>query len=154
MKKYIIIYFLFVNLIIIAQKWDHTYGTSYNDEFFEDVIEYYDKGYLISGGNDVWPYPNLLIKTDINGNVLWQKTIQHSQYDILKGAIDQNSSGEIVVARAMWPDNDPWPSITKLDSCGNKIWCRTFIDEDYFWGGIEDVIFYGNGDVLALGWLE
>ncbi len=153
--RYIIFAIVFLTLNSFAQKWDKTYGTTYYDEYFEDLVECYDHGYLISGSNDLSPYPNLLIKTDINGSILWEKTIQHANYSIAKGAIDQNCSGEIAIARCLnFPNGDQWPSIIKLDSCGNKLWCRVYIDDEYNSGSIQDVILCENGDVLALGYMQ
>ena len=101
MKQILIVFLILQSSFVISQKWSETYGNSYTEEYFHDVIECYDKGYLISGANDISPYPNLLIKTDINGSVLWEKTIQHNDLSIAKGAIDQNISGEIAIVRCL-----------------------------------------------------
>ena len=150
MKQILIVFLILQSSFVISQKWSETYGNSYTEEYFHDVIECYDKGYLISGANEVSPYPNLLIKTDLNGSVLWGKKIQHNIYNVGKGAIDQNSIGEIAITRFLsFPSGDQWPSVIKLDSCGNKLWCRVYIDDEYSHGWLEDVILYDNGDVLA-----
>ena len=134
-----------------SQKWDNTFGTTNYKEGCADVLECYDKGYLISG----WYQQlggNWIIKTDINGNLLWDKIIIHDEYEVGDGAIAQNSSGEFATVRCFnFPNGDQWPSVIKLDSCGNKLWCRVYIDDEYNSGCMQDVILFDNGDVLALG---
>lgn len=155
MKNQIIFAILILQTcLLIAQKWDMTYGTSNLDEGFQDVIECYDNGYLICGGTGAEPYINLLIKTDINGNLLWEKSIQHNQFAINGEGVSQNSSGEIVVVGALFEVGGPWPIITKFDECGNKLWCRTYIEEGFDWGVFWDVILLENGDAIALARLD
>ncbi|MCB2219588.1 MAG: T9SS type A sorting domain-containing protein [Bacteroidetes bacterium] len=134
-----------------AQKWNHVFGTTNYKEAFADVLGCYDKGYLISGWYQQFD-GNWIIKTDINGNLLWDKIITHNEYEVGDGEIDQNKSGEIVFARYLnFPEGGQWPLVIKLDSCGNKLWCRVYIDDEYMHGWFEDVIHFDNGDVLALG---
>jgi len=143
--------FLFILGDSFSQKWDNTFGTPGKDETFIDVLESYDRGYLLSGNSYIPTNSSWLIKTDINGNLLWDKFISHNSYDFFSGYFDQNSSGELVVGRTLklGPGNN-WPSLVKLDPCGNKLWCRAFIDEDFMWGWFNDVILLNNGDVIGL----
>ncbi|MBM3437069.1 MAG: hypothetical protein FJY07_12740, partial [Bacteroidetes bacterium] len=61
--------------------WPKYYSKTNNDSYSDDITEMYDKGYLICGnyngyyGSDFkqWSW---LIKTDINGNILWDKIIE------------------------------------------------------------------------------
>ena len=140
---------------LLSQKWDHTYGTLNNTETCWDISETYDHGYLISGSYKIPTSSNWLIKTDINGNILWDKLILHDVHKVFSGELDQNNSGEIAIGRCITYDNgDQWPVLIKLDSCGNKLWCREYIDEDYSHGWFEDVILFDNGDVVALAYLS
>jgi hypothetical protein len=63
------------------------------------VIESYDKGYLLLGkfGANYSKY-NWLIKTDINGEVLWEKTIGDGQHAIVFDEISEDQSGNIYKA--------------------------------------------------------
>lgn len=148
------ILFIFSLILLIqssnAQKWDTLYGSPYYKEGLSDLIEYYDKGYLIYGFRDFPYYDNWLIKTDINGGMIWDKIIFHNNDQTNARTIDQNSSGNIIGAGAIWFDNENWPYLIKLDACGNKIYCRVYIDDFYEWGVFNDAIFFDNGDVLAL----
>ena len=40
-----------------------------------------------------------------------------------------------------------------MDSCGNKLWCRYYIDNNYSHGWFRDLILFENGDILALGYM-
>ncbi len=89
------------------KEWDKTYGSSARDEIV-NIIETKEDGYLISsdsysprGGEKtennlgfqcVW-----LIKIDLQGNVLWDKTVQtYGENDV--GYVIQTNDGSIVVA--------------------------------------------------------
>ena len=121
MKNIFLIY-LFLCLLLIdvrSQKWENNFGTSSHNETTRDVTESYDNGYLISGSYKVPTPSNWLIKTDINGNILWDKVILHNELEVFSGYIAQNNSGEIAIGRCLTYNNgDQWPNVTKLDSCG------------------------------------
>ncbi len=137
-----------------GQKWETIFGNPGTDEAFSDLFEQYDGGYLISSFYEVndgcW-----LIKTDINGNVLWDKFLVWPDVKIFGGFIDQDLSGNTYIASVIYGDVEGyWPMITKLDSCGEKVWCRVFADYDYNYGWFDDVFVLENGDVVALGYLD
>ena len=72
--------FIFLDGISYAQQWEYTYGGAGRQSGFK-MLETYDNGFAILGltgpiGSD----RIFLIKTDINGNVLWTKTIGSSLY--------------------------------------------------------------------------
>ncbi len=135
-----------------SQKWYNFFGTSNHNETNRDITEAYDNGYLVSGSYKIPTPSNWLIKTDINGNILWDKVILHDLLEVFSGYLDQNNSGEIAIGRCLTYDNgDQWPMVLKLDSCGDKLWCREFIDNNYSHGWFTDIICLDNGDVLALG---
>lgn len=145
---------LIIQINLFGQKWDHIFGTSGYKEACADILECYDKGYLISGWYEQLN-GNWIIKTDFNGNLLWDKIIIHNEYGVVDGLIDHNNSGEFVIARCLnFPNGDQWPSVIKLDSCGNKVWCRVFVDDEYNSGCMQDVILFDNGDILALGYMQ
>jgi len=137
-----------------SQKWNHIYGNPGTDEAFSDIIELYDKGYLIAGyfeeNQGCW-----LIKTDLNGAILWEKFLSWDNVSIYGAFLGQDDSGNIYLASSVagYPTGN-WPIITKLDSCGNKVWCRVFKDEYFNYGWFDDVLVLDNGDILALAYLD
>jgi len=102
-------------------------------------IEYYDHGYLLMGRNR-WSYPkyNWLIKTDINGNVLWEKTFGNGNDGINIYGLALNNDNELyLVGRNSWVGDYADPMIMKLNTCGEKQWCKIFSSpgyQDYFRG--------------------
>ncbi|MEZ5196322.1 MAG: hypothetical protein R2764_07980 [Bacteroidales bacterium] len=138
-----------------GQKWDTIYGNPGISESFRDLKEFYDNGYLISGGHKN-PQGNWLIKTSINKNILWEKIITWENTTVYSGYMDQDSNGNIYIASTINSEiNGFWPMAIKLDSCGEKLWCRVFQDYDnYNYGWFNDVLALDNGDMLAVGELD
>ncbi|MBI4284933.1 MAG: S8 family serine peptidase [Chloroflexi bacterium] len=109
--------------------WDKTFGSTASD-YGRAVLQTADGGYVVAGYTysygagkaDVW-----LIKTDINGNKLWDKTFGGAGSDyglavcaapgggyVVAGYTDSSGSG----------GTDIW--LIKTDASGNKVWDKTF----------------------------
>lgn len=140
--------FVLISNILFPQKWENSIGFPNQDETSRRVLEQYDKGYFISGQyNDLgW-----LVKTDINGNLLWDKVIGvEPDITITEKTIFDND-GNIYVFGLI--DNDVeafWPMAIKLNACGEIIWCKSFYFDEYNFGSFTDAIMLDNGDLLAL----
>ncbi|MCD4773820.1 MAG: T9SS type A sorting domain-containing protein, partial [Bacteroidales bacterium] len=94
------------------------------------MIESYDHGYLLTGRiYHNYPRYNWLIKTDVNGDVLWEKTIGEGINTILLYGMGMNNEGELYLSGSTMIE-DPLgygdPLIIKLNECGEKEWCRIF----------------------------
>ncbi len=86
------------------------------------VIETYDKGYLLVDNETVFSW---LIKTDINGNKLWEKRVGDGQHHIYFENVEQTSDNGIILGGGFSkydPANND-PAIVKLDACGELEWC-------------------------------
>jgi hypothetical protein len=122
----------FPHLGIFSQsRWIQTYHEN-EDVVIHNVKESYDKGYLLLGkhGPNYSKY-NWLIKTNINGEVLWEKTIGNGVNSIALLDMEQDNSGNIYLGgstKAYDPQGDPL--ILKLNPCGEKEWCTIFYTED------------------------
>jgi len=109
--------------------WDKTFGGPNYDQG-SSVQETYDGGYIITGltesygagDGDVW-----LIKTDPDGNKVWDKTFGGSSRDRSESIKVTNDDGYIIVGftESYGAGNrDIW--LIKTDSDGNKVWDKTF----------------------------
>lgn len=139
---------------LIAQNlqiaWEKTIGGSLVDTPSK-IIKTIDGGYLVCGtsnsnmsGNksqncygyvDYW-----IVKLDMNGNILWEKTIGGSASDDLTSAIE-TSSGDIILAGSSNSDIsydktensrgglDFW--VVKINSLGTIIWDKTYGGSGY-----------------------
>jgi hypothetical protein len=110
-------------------EWDRTFGRSDRDKGYS-VQQTSDGGFILvgytesfgAGWEDVW-----LIKTDADGNKLWEKTFGGSGWD--GGfSVQQTSDGGFIIAGATWSfgagEGDVW--LVKTDASGNIEWDRTF----------------------------
>jgi hypothetical protein len=123
---------IFQTINIYGQnRWIKTYHEN-ADVYIENISESYDNGYLLSGkfGPNYSKY-NWLIKTNINGEILWEKTIGDGLKAIGLWDISQDDNGSIYLCGSTL-SYDPYsdPLIIKLDSCGEKQWCRDFYTEN------------------------
>jgi hypothetical protein len=153
MRQFSLICFLTVIIQFSAysqSRWVKHYMDNYNSPVLDLNIAY-DNGYLLSG----WITPNYppyswLIKTDINGGVLWLKLvggINGHSVCIYKSC--QNLIGEIFLCGCIISSDDANPIIVKLNACGEKEWCReltTISNNDTFW----DVVYTNDGGCAAL----
>lgn len=124
--------FLFLELssYIYAQTWPRTYDTIHNS-WVHEIIETYDRGYLILGQVDpgfggIDQTSCWMIKTDINGNLLWDKRIYNPAYLNWANDITQTPDGGFILIGST-AQLDPGESdimFVKFDACGNREWCN------------------------------
>jgi hypothetical protein len=153
-QTFILTIIVLITVISFAQKWENIFGYPGTDEAFSDVIEYYDNGYLISAYYETnigcW-----LIKTDVNGEMLWEKFITWPEVSIFGAHLDQDEFGNIYMASVVAGEPSGfWPMITKLNACGEKVWCRVFPEDDYIFGSYQDVMVLENNNIIALAQFE
>jgi hypothetical protein len=120
-----------------AQTWPKFYfyeGASKSSS--ECAEETYDKGFALLSKLGGFPYPveaGWLIKTDINGEILWTRTLGNKEYyytscNSLKATSD---SGIIISMNTGYLENSPFGGtknavFMKLNSCGQVDWCKIF----------------------------
>jgi hypothetical protein len=113
--------------------WDKTFGGKNSDDEGFSVQQTTDGGYIVCGttyssvvgGEDV-----RLIKTDAEGNALWDKTFGGSDWDSGRSVQQTADGGYIVCGSTESSDGgaDIW--LIKTDANGNKLWDKTFGSEN------------------------
>ena len=101
-----------------------------NQTSFIDLNNYMSQGYrikkhmqslLISGLTD-GASDYALVKTDFNGNIIWNKTYGGNQDDHCFG-MDLGSNGNVFLTGHTLSGTENWDTYTiKIDSNGNSIW--------------------------------
>ena len=122
--------------------WDKTFGGSGREGEYNinnwpivpTIQQTNDGGYIISsytesfdtkhGWNGAW-----LVKTDAEGNELWNKTSLDSQVGC---SVQQTSDGGYIIVgiNHTKQGHDDCACLVKTDSLGNKEWLKTFDDSD------------------------
>lgn len=127
-----ILYLALLILILLtkanAQQWHQVYFPNRSNGF-GGVFESYDKGYVLGGGFNSGGVPaqGMIIKTDINGEMLWYKTV--SFFNDATHIMDINQTydnGMILTGITGEQTNQHNPFIMKLNQCAEPEWCRIY----------------------------
>jgi len=132
--------------------WAKTYGGT-NDDWAYSVQQTSDGGYIVAG----WTYSFgagwsdiLLIKTDVNGNIIWAKTYGGTNSEWAY-SVQQTSDGGYVVAGVTWSFGAGLYDIflIKIDANGNVIWAKTYGGTGY--DGTSSVQQTSDGGYIVTG---
>ncbi|MFH1297558.1 MAG: T9SS type A sorting domain-containing protein [Bacteroidota bacterium] len=135
-----------------TQIWPKIYGGNLFT-WGEDVDETYDFGYLITG--DFVSYSGvftkgILIKTDINGNLLWERRIGGDQYYLGINNSDMTYDGGLITIGSTAELDEYYDAfIMKLDACGNSDWCKIYSVPNDLDDGV-DIVQLPDDGYLAL----
>ena len=119
----------------------------------------YDQGNLLLGWfGSSYPSSCWLIKTDINGNKLWEKILSGGNFSKAVFGLCQNQQGDIFITGTSYQYGDSDPYIVKINSCGQKEWCKIFRTPNIYDcatnvlpnqdGGCRLILDYSSGDPL------
>ncbi len=125
---------LFPLLISGQSRWSWTYHDDWDSQL-KDFKVCYDDGYFICGRKIGALNASWLLKTNINGEPLWEKIFIETNGYLSLSAVSMNQQGEIFLAGSTQGVSSYYDAIViKLDACGEKAWCRkisTESDHDY-----------------------
>ena len=143
-------------------QWNRTYGGT-GDDWAHSIAQTSDGGYAVAGRNwssgvddssDFW-----LIKTDANGNVIWNHTYGGAGNDRAYSLINTSDGGYALtgISNSVTPESSFW--LVKTDSLGNMEWNQTYgqeaganalvqtSDGGYALTGGTSSLGFGNSDV-------
>jgi hypothetical protein len=117
--------------ILYAQEiiWQHTYGGD-QDDFGFSAQQTSDGGYIIAGmtrSYGLGPADMYLIKTDAEGNMLWDRTYGGNEFDIAT-CVKQTKDGGYILAGYTSSFGAGFHDVyvVKTDAIGDTIWTRSF----------------------------
>jgi len=121
---------LFLSLLIffvfnqsIGQEWIKIYGNG-KEATARYVIEHYDKGYFILGSIKNYKY-GWILKTDINGEYLWDLKIGNGIYTCIPENIENTNDHGFIISGSFTKYNSPEdPFLIKFDVCTGLKWCK------------------------------
>ena len=136
--------------------WQKTYGGSSDEEGYS-VLQTQD-GNILSIGYS-WSYGNkqdiFVVKSDLSGRTIWQKTYGGSNRDIGNKAILTKDGNIAIVGQTNSPgisrgNDDIW--LSKIDQDGNELWYKSFGLKNHETG--YDLIELENGSFLIAGFRD
>ena len=109
--------------------WTKTYGGT-NDEYGSSVKQTTDGGYIISGDTKSFGVAikdAYLIKTDMNGNVLWSKTFGSSGSDYGNTVLQTTDGGYIVAGTTETIGSGNYDVyLIRTNSVGDTLWTKSY----------------------------
>ena len=154
-------------------QWEKKFPGADEDRWFNSVQQTTDGGYILA--DNIWPYDTyhadaLLVKTDANGELEWEKTFDSSPKNDIAWCAQQTTDGGYiftgstdVLGTEFYREND-W--LVKTDANGELEWEKTFAgqptlyvvgrsvrqttDGGYIVVGTADSQYWGTADYDAL----
>ena len=153
MKKivFLILYFHLLSSLFSQTRTEVYFGEPGRWDGCNNIIELYDKGYYLTGGFEGNTYDfGWNIKTDVNLEMVYDKVMKHDLSTVAPFASASDENGNIYIAGfTTYPSQ--WPFVSKLDSCGNKVWCKILIyDDEFNYGWANDLVLTDNDEVVLL----
>jgi len=145
----ILIGFFLTNIYSYSQEWIRIYGQG-QSTIASCIIEDYDKGYDILGMISNYKYAWLL-KTDINGDTLWEKRFGNAQLQLGAESIDKTYDGGYIFCGSWTKFNTSFDAfLIRLNACAEIEWCKTLITPTNYDMGLK-VRSTPQGDFILLG---
>lgn len=136
--------------------WSKQYGASGTEEDFSDIIQLNSNNLLCVGwsqsfglgGNDIW-----VVKTDLNGNIIWSKSFGGFNDDIGVNTYEKQSGNIIVTALSNSLGNNNEILVVNIDSAGNLLNTKSYgglLNEELEWWG-NPIQLLANEEYIIVG---
>lgn len=114
-----------------AMQWNKTYSRTAGHDYGRSMIQTSDGGYAIAGQTDYFGSGDAwLIKTDITGNLVWDKTYDGNDSDFASSLVQASDEGYALAGQTdFWGSGDAW--LIRTDSGGSELWNETFGGSGY-----------------------
>ncbi len=148
-RIFVVVLLIFVSIHTVCQDWVRIYGEGQN-AICMDVNEDYDKGYNILGMISNYKFAWLL-KTDVNGDTLWEKRFGNMGLQVGTDNIEKTDDGGYIFCGTWTKFNPSWDAfIIKLNACAEIERCKTLITPTNYDMGIRGKL-TPEGDYILLG---
>lgn len=139
-----------------GMEWMQTYGDSYIDEAYQ-VKQTSDGGFIIAGMSTAFGNAGegWLIKTDSEGNVLWNNGYHPASganptgWDYIYDVIETGTGDFVAFGYAAMQENLLQAWIMKIDAAGNRLWEKLYGEE--YWERLFSADMTGDGGFIAVG---
>ena len=134
-----------------AMQWHKGFGTDRGDHVHYGM-QTSDSGYIMAGETSESRNNSnmLVVKTDAEGNLQWQKIIGTSGKADYGTFVTEVSDG-FIVAGALAVSGDQERALVKLDTSGNIVWQKTYTHAGN--GEIRGVDITSDGGLVATGYV-
>ena len=129
-----LLYFLLFSTSTFAQTWPNIYINPNGNTSPRCAFETYDDGFIVIGNYKVYGgilIAGWLLKTNVNGTILWERTIGDLTEYYSKTNFMQvtNDSGLFIALSTKYADLYPFgiysdAAFMKLNACGELDWCK------------------------------
>jgi len=136
---------------VSAQTWIKYYPI-YGNSGITPAIETYDKGFYVAESDGAYGHIRIY-KTDVNGNILWQRSISNYLQSPQIGGIAKTTDGGLLITGAITildTANDNF--LLKLNACGQVEWSKIYALNRYSIGG--PVYVATNGDIMVSSFID
>lgn len=108
------------------ESWSAFFGNE-GAEFAYDIRQTSDNGYILAAyGSDGGTSDFYIVRLDVSGDLLWEKTISKDNYSERAHSIVETPEGDFVVIGNATSFNKPW--LVKLNHQGDTIWTTQWTD--------------------------
>jgi hypothetical protein len=148
----IIFFIAWFPFVSYSQKWINKYYLNNNPSSVSDItwaVEAYDKGFYIAA-DDLGTYNIRIYKTDVNGNVLWERILGNNIQGSFLGGIATTADGGLVISGNVYKTDTSSTSdifLIKLNVCGSIDWSEIYaLNQNCFPGPVAVL---KNGDFIV-----